>query len=174
MANTDVAAAAPPAKRGLSLVWLILIIVAPLAAAGGGAWYYFRAEQKPVTDAHPAEAPLPFTLAIKPFVVSVGSSDGSSHFIQLGPNLQLPGSSAGDVVNNVLPQVQDVMRETLLSYKSEDLQSVEGINKMRATMIKRLNETLLQVLGPNRIAHFTGSEGRGLVENIYFPTLVIE
>jgi len=172
---TDANAAAPPApaKRGLSMMLLLAIGVVMLAAGGGGAWFFMNGKEKQAEK--PAEAPLPFTLAIKPFVVSIPSTDGASHFVQFGPNLQLPNSSAGDVVNSVLPQIQDAMRETLLSFKTDDLQTVEGINKMRAAMVKRVNKLLTQVLGQSRVKRMTGGEDRGeLVENIFFPTLVVE
>ena len=80
-------------------------------------------------------------------MISVPSSDGASHFIQFGPNLQLPSASAGEVVTSVLPQLQDAMRQTVLGFKADDLQTADGINKMRAAMLTRVNEELLRLLG---------------------------
>src|SRR5262249_48623653 len=111
---TDTAAAAPaaaaPAKKRSPLIWIVLALVVLMVAGGGaGASVFLRANPKRAAAEKKSEAPLPFTLAIKPYVISVPSGEGASHFIQLGANLQLPSSSAGDVINNVLPQVQDAM-----------------------------------------------------------------
>lgn len=160
------------------MIWIILVLFVLFAAGGGGAaWYFLIAKPKQEAEAaaHAPEAPLPFTLPIKPFVISVPSADGASHFIQLGANLQLPGSSAGEVINNVLPQLQDAMRQTVLAFKADDLQTADGINKMRAAMLTQVNETLAHLLGDARIMQLAGPDAKtGLVQNIFFPTLVVE
>jgi flagellar protein FliL len=177
MSDQTLGAGAAPAKKRSPLVLIMLGVIVLLLGGGGGAAYYFlmvKPKQMAAAAAHVAESPLPFTLAIKPFVISLTSSDGGSHFIQLGANLQLPSSSAGDVVTSVLPQLQDTMRQAMLSFKSEDLQTADGINKMRAAMIVAVNEALTHLLGDARIVQYAGDVKTGLVQNIFFPTLVIE
>lgn len=67
------------------------------------------------------------------------------------------------------------MRQTLLAFKSDDLQSPEGVDKVRKAMIKHLNEVLSNVLGPDRLAKLTaGSPDGAFVQNILFPTLIVE
>ena len=61
----------------------------------------------------------------------------------MGLSLELPSPSAGDLVTAILPQVQDAIRQTVLGFKSDDLQTPEGLEKVRAAMIADLNRTLL-------------------------------
>jgi flagellar basal body-associated protein FliL len=62
----------------------------------------------------------------------------------------------------------------VLAFKSDDLQTPDGINKMRAALLTHLNEALVRLLGGERVAQWTGDEKKGLIKNIYFPTLVVE
>ena len=158
------------------MLWIIAAGLVLLAGAGGGAaWYFWIAPARSSATAQPREAPLPFTLAIKPFVISVPGKSGAPRFVQLGVSLELPGSSAGEVVTAVLPQVQDAMRQTVLGFKSDDLQSPDGINRVREAMLKQVNEALTRVLGEQRIAQLTdGRPAAALVQNIYFATLIVE
>lgn len=174
--QTAAVAGAAPAKGRSPLVWVVMLLALLLVAgAGGAAWYFLMVKPKELAaETKKPEAPLPYTLAIKPFVISVPSSDGASHFIQFGPNLQLPSASAGEVVMSVLPQLQDAMRQALLGFKADDLQTADGINKMRAAMLTRVNEELLRLLGPGRIGQWTTDEKAGFVQAIYFSTLVVE
>jgi flagellar protein FliL len=180
MTNIDSAAGlSVPAGRGGGSMRMILIIVAAVLVVlvGGGATWFFLLGGKAQLGGHAKapEAPLPYFLAIKPFVISVGSNAGSPRFVQMGPTLQLPGSAGGDMVNALLPQVQDVIRQTVLVFRSEDLQKPEGINKLRTTLVTKINEMLVQVLGPERIERANGGKADApVVQAIYFPTLVVE
>lgn len=162
-----------PEGRGPLLKWgLIALAAVALLAAGGGGWYFiFGGRGAPKT----VEVPLPYFLDLKPFVVSMPSSTGTPQFVQLGVSLQLPRPAAGEMINALLPEVQDAMRETLLGFKSDDLKNTDGVNKVRGTMIRHLNDVLGGVLGPERMTKLTaGSPNGALVQNIMFPTLVVE
>src|SRR3984957_7364073 len=131
----------PLVKWGVIGLALLVLI-----GAGGAVWYFFlggRAPQQPKQ----IEAPLPYFLDLKPFVVSLPSASGTPHFVQLGISLQWPPAAAGEMVTAVLPEIQDAMRQTLLGYKSEDLQTPEGVNKVRKAMIDHLNAVMTHVLG---------------------------
>jgi flagellar protein FliL len=162
----------PEGRRSLFKWGLIAFAVVALLGAGGGAWYFFlggRGAPKAV------EVPLPYFLDLKPFVVSIPSNAGTPQFVQLGVSLQLPGASAGEMINALLPEVQDAMRETLLSFKSDDLKNTDGVNKVRGAMTKHLNDILGGVLGSERMTKLTaGSPNGALVQNIMFPTLIVE
>ena len=159
----------PLVKWGVIGLALLVLI-----GAGGAVWYFFlggRAPQQPKQ----IEAPLPYFLDLKPFVVSLPSASGTPHFVQLGISLQLPRAAAGEMVTAVLPEIQDAMRQTLLGYKSEDLQTPEGVNKVRKAMIDHLNAVMTHVLGADRVAKLTeGAEGGVFVQNILFSTLIVE
>jgi len=78
-------------------------------------------------------------------------------------------------VTAVLPEIQDATRQTLLAFKSDDLQNPDGVNRVRRAMVDRLNAVIARVLGPDRIAKLTeGSPNGAFVQNILFSTLIVE
>ena len=167
-----------PRGRSSLLKWgLIVVVLLALLGAGGAVWYFFLGGKAHFSSqpAKEVEAPLPYYLEVKPIVVSMPSNSGVTHFVQIGVSLQLPRPAAGEMVGALLPEVQDSMRQTLLAFKSDDLQSPEGVDRMRRAMIKHLNEVLGAVLGPDRLAKLTaGSPDGAFVQNILFPTLIVE
>jgi flagellar protein FliL len=162
-----------PGGRSPLVKWVVIVgAVLLLAGGGGAAWYFLFGGSGGHRE---AELPLPYFLDLKAFVVSMPSSTGGPQFVQLGVSLQLPRPQAGEMVSALLPEIQDAMRETLLGFKSDDLKTTEGVNKVRQAMIKHLNEVLVSALGSERIAKLTqGSPNGVLVQNIMFPTLVVE
>lgn len=156
---------------------LIGLVVLLLIGGGAAVWYFFLGGSSHFSPQQQkaAEAPLPFFLDLKPLVVSLPSGTGTPHFVQLGVSLQLPRAAAGDMVTAVLPEIQDAMRQTLLGFKTDDLQSPDGVNKVRKAMTEHLNEVMTRVLGPERVAKMTDGTGNGaFVENILFSTLIVE
>jgi flagellar basal body-associated protein FliL len=181
MADVDQAGAfdlGEPRGRSPLVKWgLIAVAVLVLLGAGGAVWYFLLGGKahfspQPVKE---VEAPLPYYLEVKPIVVSMPSNSGVTHFVQIGVSLQLPRPAAGEMIGALLPEVQDSMRQTLLGFKSDDLQTPEGVDKMRRAMIKHLNEVIGSVLGPDRLSKLTaGSPDGAFVQNILFPTLIVE
>jgi flagellar basal body-associated protein FliL len=176
-ANETVAATAANSDggsrfRSLPMIAVLLAIVAAIAG-GAGYWYLAPRQTAPVAK-DPAATP-PFYLEVKPFVISVASSSGTTHFVQLGLNLALPGSAAGNAVTAILPEVQDAMRQTVLAFKTEDIVTPAGVDKLRQAMIASANRLLLQRLGADEVKRLTaGNPGGGLVQNLLFSTLIVE
>lgn len=165
-----------PRGHSSLLKWVLIGIIALLLLGGGGfaAWYFLLASHAP---AHPkeVEAPLPYFLDLKPFVVSLPNKSGTPHFVQLGISLQLPREAAGEMVKAVLPEFQDAMRQTLLGYRTEDLQTPAGVDTVRKAMTEHLNQTATRVLGADRIAKLTaGTSAPAFVQNVLFATLIVE
>jgi flagellar FliL protein len=167
-----------PRGRSSLLKWvLIAVVVLLLICIGGAVWYFFLGGKEHFSpqQAKEAEVPLPYFMDLKPFVVSVPNSSGTPHFVQLGVSLQLPRSAASEMVTAVLPEIQDAMRQTLLGFKSDDLQNPAGIDKVRKAMTDHLNATMTRVLGPERIAKLTAGTPNGVfVQNVLFATLIVE
>jgi flagellar FliL protein len=165
-----------PAKGGMKRWLMIGGGAVLLLVLGGAGWYFFLGGKEHFGGpAKPVEAPLPSFLDLKPLVVTVPSRNGPSRFVQLGVSFQLSDAAAGEMITAVLPKVQDGMRQVLLTFKSEDLQTPEGIDKARAAMLARLNAILVQVLGRERVVKATGGKPDApLIQNIYFATLIIE
>ena len=168
-----------PPGRGSLLKWVLIAVVAILllGVGGGAAWYFLLGGKEHFAPkAHKeVEVPLPYFLELKAFVVSLPSASGTPHFVQLGISLQLPRAAAGEMVTAVLPEVQDAIRQSLLAFRTDDLQNPEGVNKVRAALVKHLNEVLTRVLGPDRIAKITeGQPTKDFVQNLLFATLIVE
>lgn len=167
-----------PRGRSPLLKWvLVVLVVLLLVIAGAAVWYFFLGGREHVSpqQAKQVEAPLPFFLDLKPFVVSLPSNGGTPHFVQLGISLQLPRAGAAAMVSAVLPEIQDAMRQTLLGFKSDDLQTPAGVDRVRKAMTEHLNEVMVRVLGPERIAKLTEDTGNpAFVQNILFSTLIVE
>ena len=167
-----------PSGRSPLVKWgLIGVVVLLLIIVGGAVWYFFLGgkEHFAPQQAKEVEVPLPYFMDLKPFVVSMPSSSGTPHFVQLGISLQLPRSTAGEMVTAVLPEIQDAMRQTLLGFKSDELQTPDGVNKVRKAMTEHLNQVMTRVLGPERIAKLTaGTPNGAFVQNVLFATLIVE
>jgi flagellar FliL protein len=165
-----------PRGRSSLMKWVLIGVVLLVVLGGGGfaAWYFFLGGNGP-RQAKEVEAPLPYFMDLKPLVVSMANASGTPHFVQLGVSLQLPRSAAGEMVTAVLPEFQDAMRQTLLGFKSDDLQTPVGVDKVRKAMTDRLNQTATRVLGPERIAKLTaGAPSGNFVQNVLFATLIVE
>jgi flagellar protein FliL len=165
-----------PRGRSSLLKWVLIGVVLLVVFGGGGfaAWYFFLGGRTP-QQAKEVEAPLPYFMDLKPLVVSMSNASGTPHFVQLGVSLQLPRSAAGEMVTAVLPEFQDAMRQTLLGFKSDDLQTPTGVDKVRKAMTEQLNQTATRVLGPERIAKLTaGAPNGNFVQNVLFATLIVE
>jgi flagellar basal body-associated protein FliL len=165
-----------PRGHSSLLKWALIGLIALLLLGGSGfaAWYFLLASH---AAAHPkeVEAPLPYFMDLKPFVVSLPNKSGTPHFVQLGISLQLPREAAGEMVKAVLPEFQDAMRQTLLGYRTEDLQTPGGVDTVRKAMTEHLNQTATRVLGAERIAKLTaGAPNAVFVQNVLFGTLIVE
>jgi flagellar protein FliL len=163
--------------RSSLLKWALTgVVVLLLIGIGGAAWYFFLGgkEHFAPREAKAAEAPLPTFMDLKAFVVSMPNASGTPHFVQMGISLQLPRAGAGEMVTAVLPEIQDAMRQTLLGFKSDDLQTPAGVDKVRKAMVERLNQVMDRVLGAERVAKLTAGTDRPFVQNLLFATLIVE
>ena len=166
----------PRRRSWLKLTILGLVGLLVVGGAGGAVWYFLLGGKAYLSGSNkPAEAPLPYFLEMKAFVVSVPSKAGPSRFVQLGLSLELPGAASGALVTAILPQVQDALRQSVLAYKADDLQTQEGLEKVRASMLAALNKALLTNLGADRIEKAApGKPTDQMVRAIYFSQLIVE
>jgi flagellar basal body-associated protein FliL len=162
--------------------WRLIVVatIGLLAAAGGGAAYYYRVYDRSPShvtghdgQAGPVEQPLPFYLAVKPFVVSMRDGEGAVHLVQLGVNLVLWAASSSNLVTAMLPEIADRLRLTMLSDQLKDITTPAGVDRLRVQMTNDLNHMLQQRLGAERIAAATKSHD-ALVKNVYFSQLIVQ
>lgn len=163
-----------PPKKGGKLKLLIFILLPVLLLAGGGGAYFFLlsgpAQPSGPKEAAPAQ---PFFVEIKPFVVTVKATDGSMHYVQIALSLKVPNEEAVAAVGTIMPEEQDMIRQAVLGFKIDDLQTQDGVNKLRDAITTGSNRVFLQALGPQKIDKLGGTAGM-LVRNVYFQNLVIE
>lgn len=165
-----------PAK-GKSKLLMIVVAAVLLLGIGGAVWFFLFGGKAMVFGeaAKPVEAPLPTFYDMKPIVVTVTSKQGPSHFVQLGTSLQLADAAGSEMIAAILPKIQDAIRQTVLTFKSEELQTPEGIERLRTALLPRLNEVLAQAVGPERLEKATrGKHGGKAIENLYFSSLIVE
>jgi flagellar basal body-associated protein FliL len=178
MTDSDRAAARPlppERKSGGRVRWILALALLLVLVGAAGTFYMFFGQRFGDYGRHAAApaAPLPFYLAVKPFVASVAGADGNSHFVQIGASLALSGPALGKLIDAMLPEVQDAMRQTILAFKVEDIMTPAGVDKLRKAMTIKVNQVLLRQLGARRIKEVNGG-AMPAVRNIYFSTLVIE
>jgi flagellar basal body-associated protein FliL len=156
--------------------WKIIgLMLAAIAALAGGAGYWYWTARQAATLAEERTAAPPFYLDLKPFVVSVANGYGSPHFVQLGLSLALSGQDAGNAVTSVLPEIQDAMRETVLAFRVEDIVTPAGVAKLRKAMIADANRVLLLRFGAAQAKRLAvGNASGAIVQNLFFPTLIVE
>ena len=63
----------------------------------------------------------------------------------------------------------------MLTFKVDDIVTPAGLGKLREAMIANVNRVLLHRLGAERVKRLSGGEAHGgVVQNIYFSTLIVE
>jgi flagellar FliL protein len=172
-APAEAAPVEAPKKRGKTrLIVLAAIVLIAVLGGAGGAYFFLLAGTKSSApkDAAPAQ---PFFVEVKPFVVTMKAADGSMHYVQLALSLKVPGEAAVAAADTVMPEILDVIRQSVLGFKIDDLQTQEGVEKLRAALLVQSNRVLLQALGKDKVAAL-GAKSGALVGNVFFQNLVIE
>jgi flagellar protein FliL len=175
-AEYEEAASEPKKKRSkLKLIIFILLPLLLLGGGGGGVYFYMFAGADDNKPKEEPELPAPSFVDVKPFVVSLKADDGSMHFAQIALSLRVPGAPAVEAVNQVLPEVQDTMRLIVLSHKADQLETSDGVDKLRVELLGGVNGVLKNALGATKLKKLTGSDtDDAVVKNVYFSNLVIE
>lgn len=171
-AAPEEAPAAAPKKRGKRKLFMLAGVVLILLSGGGGAYFYLFAGAKPGAPKEAAPA-QPFFVEVKPFVVTMKAADDSMHYVQLALSLKVPGEEAVAAANTVMPEILDMIRQAVLGFKIDDLQTQEGVEKLRSVLLAQSNRVLLQALGKDKVATLGATSG-ALVSNVFFQNLVIE
>lgn len=171
-AEPETTPADAPKKRG-KLKLLIIIVLALVILGGGGAYFFLFAGSKEPAKAKEIAPAQPFFVEVKPFVVTVKAADGSMHYVQLALSLKVPNEEAVAAAGTVMPEIQDMIRQAVLGFKIDDLQTPEGVNKLRVAVTTGSNGVLLRALGGKKLDELGGKAGL-LVSNVYFQNLVIE
>jgi flagellar basal body-associated protein FliL len=77
-------------------------------------------------------------------------------------------------VETPLPYFME-LKPFVLGFKTEDLQTSDGVNKVRRAVKEHLNEVVKRVLGDDRITKMTAETGSTeFIQNVLFSTLIVE
>ncbi len=170
---------AEDASGGGRLGWLIPVAAsAVLVLAGAGAgflMFYDDAPEEPIESAEAsqeAKADHPFALAqsevaagtagaakmlgaifsLDAFIVNVGDGD-RDRYLKLKADLELTNDIVADEIEQRLPQIRDLIISLLGSKSFDDVRSIEGKDRLREEMLRRINALL--VTGKARSIFFT-------------------
>ena len=172
---------AEDASGGGRLGWLIPVAAsAVLVLAGAGVGFlmlYGDAPEEPIESAEAsqeAKADHPFALAqsevaagtaaagadkmlgaifsLDAFIVNVGDGD-RDRYLKLKADLELTNDIVADEIKQRLPQIRDLIISLLGSKSFDDVRSMEGKDRLREEMLRRINALL--VTGKARSIFFT-------------------
>ncbi len=134
----------------------IILTVAVLCAASVGVYYYIKhksavsSEPKQLTAAEQAALQVTF-----PQMTTNLETDG---LIQFTMTLQASDNKTKDEISQMIPDIQDIVNRTMLSFSANDLKQVSGFDKLKKSILTAVNSKLLN----------------GSVTNIYFSQIVIQ
>jgi flagellar basal body-associated protein FliL len=161
-----------PAKKKKPFKLILIAVVVLLAIGGAGGWYFMFSGTKSGASEKPAPA-LPLFVTVKPIVITLKAKDGSMHYAQLAMSLQVPSAAAITSADAVMPEIVDMIRQSVLAFTADQLQTPQGVNQLRAALVDGANMVLLKSLGEAKIAALGGQKSR-LVSALFFNNLVIQ
>jgi len=113
-------------------------------------------------DAKPIEPAL-YVALDPPFVVSFAEKGGDTRFVQLTLQAMARNEKSIDAIKTHAPAIRNAFLFVISAHKVEDLETLDGKEKLRAEMLKSANDVMEKNTGkPDAI------------EELYFTSLVIQ
>ncbi len=113
-------------------------------------------------DAKPIEPAL-YAPLDPPFVVSFAEKGGDTRFVQLTLQAMARNEKSIDAIKAHAPAVRNAFLFVISAHKVDDLETLEGKEKLRAEMLKAANEVMEKNTGKPET-----------IEELYFTSLVIQ
>jgi flagellar FliL protein len=113
-------------------------------------------------DARPIEPAL-YAPLDPPFVVSFAEKGGDTRFVQLTLQAMERSEKSIDAIKTHAPAIRNAFLFVISGHKVEDLETLEGKEKLRAEMLKSANEVMEKNTGK-----------ADAIEELYFTSLVIQ
>jgi flagellar FliL protein len=113
-------------------------------------------------DAKPIEPAL-YAPLDPPFVVSFAEKGGDTRFVQLTLQAMARSEKAIDAIKTHAPAIRNAFLFVISAHKVDDLETLEGKEKLRAEMLKSANEVMEKNTGK-----------ADAIEELYFTSLVIQ
>ncbi len=145
-------------SRGLLIALISAVLVLALGVAGIAAYLFLGPKDAPAAtgDSH-AEAPaetkkatkVGASLELKKFVTNL--ADSNTRYIDVTVALGVADEAAKEELNEMTPQVRDVIVKTIRSMSSADLTGPQGMDKLSEAIttgleaVEGVNELVLKV-----------------------------
>lgn len=113
-------------------------------------------------DAKPIEPAL-YAPLDPPFVVSFAEKGGDTRFVQLTLQAMARNEKSIDAIKTHAPAIRNAFLFVISGHKVDDLETLEGKEKLRAEMLKAANEVMEKNTGK-----------ADAIEELYFTSLVIQ
>jgi flagellar FliL protein len=113
-------------------------------------------------DAKPTEPAL-YAPLDPPFVVSFAEKGGETRFVQLTLQAMARNEKSIDAIKTHAPAIRNAFLFVISAHKVEDLETLEGKEKLRAEMLKSANDVMEKNTGK-----------ADAIEELYFTSLVIQ
>ena len=113
-------------------------------------------------DTKPVEPAL-YAPLDPPFVVSFAEKGGDTRFVQLTLQAMARNEKSIDAIKTHAPAIRNAFLFVISGHKVEDLETLEGKEKLRAEMLKSANEVMEKNTGK-----------ADSIEELYFTSLVIQ
>ncbi len=147
---------------------ILIAVIALLLIGGGGAAYKFlvldkkaEEEKKPNTEQIEKEVKnienLGIMFEVGTFVVNLADKD-ADRYLKVTVVLEIENEQVKQEVEKRLPQIKDAITTLLFTKTSKELKTIDGIEKLKEEIIKRVNALL----------------PLGGVKNVYFTDFVIQ
>ncbi len=155
--------------KGSKTVLIIIIAGFVLFMAMAGAGFYILWQKMPGSPANSVTASKSVTekeqpanglgpiYSITPFVINLAGS-GGKRFLRVKMDLELKDQAIFEQVHAQFPRVKDKILTILSAKKFEDINTVEGKNKLRAEVAAAVDALL----------------SKGAVTNVYLTDFVVE
>jgi flagellar FliL protein len=134
-------AAAPAKKRPLLLYGAIGLVV--LGALGAGGWFlYPRVFGAPKSGAAEARVEVPVRTTVSLGAVVVNLADDPRRYLRVAVGLGVPGPKEAKEIEELKPQLLDLLIGVLSSTEVDTLTSEEGRAELKETLLSRIREEL--------------------------------
>lgn len=161
----------PAGKKKFPIMLIIIVVVVILLGVGGfiGFSKYKSGQDKKKADeagmlsengdlsALPMVAVGPIYSIVPPFTVNLAEARGR-RYLKVSVDLELESEAIRTEITNRLPQIRDAVIVLLSNKNLEDVNSNEGINKIKTEMKTRIEAYLK----------------KGAIKNIYFSEFLIQ
>ncbi len=162
---------APKKKKGLPVMLIAAgLVVLLLGGGGGGAFYFLKVKPGAHAAAPKAKAkvkgkdekktagkdgtpnPNGCTISQGPegvtfcklpdLLTNMATTDGRPHNLSLKITLELPDEATGDVINEQMPRLTDLMQTFLRELRPEDIDGSAGFFRLRQEIQSRVNKVI--------------------------------